>query len=203
MKKIKNKEQGLEAEARDIQTENRFLSVELISFWNKFPKGRGKPWLFSPFFQCLQSSAKCFSGVHHLELDGLSGDTGWNSLTSAIDGVRPDELMILPALETHLQKVLAPREHSSACLWLITPVQQPSQLCLGWGWGWLLLLHRRQLWGKMPLLFVTMVTLQLKKQRCCRKTKLKPWSWSMHPWFGGKFCLHRFSLSGVLMLVIL
>jgi len=43
MKKIKNKEQGLEAEARDIQTENRFLSVELISFWNKFPKGRGKP----------------------------------------------------------------------------------------------------------------------------------------------------------------
>lgn len=168
--------------------------------WNWLAFGTNSPWegenpdffFFFPFFLCLQSSAKHCSGVHHIELDGLPGDTGWNSLTSVIDGVRLDELMILLALETHLQKSPAPREHSSACVWLITPVQQPSQLCLSWGWAWLLLLHRRQLWGKMSLLFVTMVDLQLKKQRCGREVKLKPWSWSMHPWSGNKSCSKGF-----------
>lgn len=40
-KNQKTKNQGLEAEARVIQTENRFLSVELISLWNTFPKRGG------------------------------------------------------------------------------------------------------------------------------------------------------------------
>lgn len=40
-----------------------------------------------------------------------------------------------------------------------------------------------------------MVTLQLKKQRgffCGREVKLKPWSWSMHPWSGSKSCSKDF-----------
>lgn len=36
------KPQGLETEAREIQTGNRFLSVELISLWNTFSKRGGE-----------------------------------------------------------------------------------------------------------------------------------------------------------------
>lgn len=48
MKKQKQNPQGLEAEAREIQTENRFLSVELISLWNTFPKRGGRKALILP-----------------------------------------------------------------------------------------------------------------------------------------------------------
>jgi len=40
--KKKAKTQDLKVEAREIQTENRFLSVELISLWNTFPKKGGE-----------------------------------------------------------------------------------------------------------------------------------------------------------------
>lgn len=71
MKKTKKK-QGLEAEAREIKTENRFLSVELISLWNMFPKRGGKA-LILPM---SSEGAEHRCGVNHIQLAGLSGDTG-------------------------------------------------------------------------------------------------------------------------------